>query len=116
MSLLVGLTGGMGAGKTLASSFFQELGAYIIDADLICRKLVESGQPALKEIAEKDKVPGVKFGTVATENSGINFSTSLGIRSVPTTHIFHKGKILGTQAGFIPENEFISFVKKTAKV
>ena len=72
--------------------------------------------PVLKEIAEKDKVPGVKFGTVATENSGLNFSTSLGIRSVPTTHIFHKGKILGTQAGFVPENEFISFVKKTAKV
>ncbi len=52
MSLLVGLTGGMGSGKTLASSFFHELGAYIIDADLICRKLVEPGQPALREIAD----------------------------------------------------------------
>ena len=52
MSLLVGLTGGMGSGKTLASSFFHELGAYIIDADIICRKLVEPGQPALKEITD----------------------------------------------------------------
>ena len=42
----------MGSGKTLASSFFHELGAYIIDADIICRKLVEPGQPALKEITD----------------------------------------------------------------
>ena len=52
MSLLVGLTGGMGTGKTLAASIFKELGAHILDADLICRKLVEPGQPALKEISE----------------------------------------------------------------
>ena len=52
MSLLVGLTGGMGTGKTLVASIFKELGAHILDADLICRKLVEPGQPALKEISE----------------------------------------------------------------
>ena len=52
MSLLVGLTGGIGTGKTLAASIFKELGAHILDADLICRKLVESGQPALKEISD----------------------------------------------------------------
>ena len=52
LSLLVGLTGGMGSGKTLAASFFKDLGAFILDADLICRKLVEPGQPALKEIED----------------------------------------------------------------
>ena len=52
MSLLVGLTGGMGSGKSLSASIFKELGAQILDADLICRKLVEPGQPALKEISE----------------------------------------------------------------
>jgi thioredoxin-like negative regulator of GroEL len=72
--------------------------------------------PVLEEIATNDKVPGVKFGTVATEDSGINFSSSLGIRSVPTTHIFHKGKIIGTHMGFVPEKDFISFVKQTAKI
>ena len=50
MSLLVGLTGGMGSGKTLSASFFKDLGAFILDADLICRKLVEPGQAAWKEI------------------------------------------------------------------
>ena len=52
LSILIGLTGGMGTGKTLAASIFKELGAHILDADLICRKLVEPGQPALKEISE----------------------------------------------------------------
>jgi len=63
LSLLVGLTGGMGSGKTLASFFFHELGAYIIDADLVCRKLVERGQPALKEIADS-------FGEFIIDKSG----------------------------------------------
>ena len=53
MSLLVGITGGMGSGKTLAASIFHECGAHILDADAICRKLVEVGQPALKEISER---------------------------------------------------------------
>ena len=50
LSLLVGLTGGIGSGKTLSASFFKDLGAFILDADLICRKLVEPGQAAWKEI------------------------------------------------------------------
>ena len=50
MSLLVGLTGGIGSGKSLAASFFKELGAHIIDADQLSRDLVHPGQTALKEI------------------------------------------------------------------
>jgi dephospho-CoA kinase len=52
LSLLVGLTGGMGSGKTLTASFFKELGAFVLDADLICRNLVEPEQPACREISE----------------------------------------------------------------
>lgn len=50
MSLLVGLTGGIGSGKSLAAKFFAEQGAHIIDADQLSRELVQPGQPALKEI------------------------------------------------------------------
>ena len=50
MSVLVGLTGCMVAGKTLAASFFLEQGAYIIDADEICHQLVKPGKAAWKEI------------------------------------------------------------------
>ncbi|PIP72087.1 MAG: dephospho-CoA kinase [Nitrospinae bacterium CG22_combo_CG10-13_8_21_14_all_47_10] len=50
VSLLVGLTGGIGSGKSLAAKFFAEQGAHIIDADQLSRELVQPGQPALKEI------------------------------------------------------------------
>jgi dephospho-CoA kinase len=53
MSILIGLTGNIGSGKSLAASYFKELGAYIIDADLIGRQLVAPHQPAWKEIVDK---------------------------------------------------------------
>ena len=52
MSLLVGLTGGIGSGKSLAARFFKEEGAYIIDADELSKDLVQPGKPALKEIVD----------------------------------------------------------------
>jgi len=50
MSILVGLTGGMGSGKSLAASYFKELGAYIIHADLLSQQLAVPHQPAWEEI------------------------------------------------------------------
>ncbi|MFT5132036.1 MAG: dephospho-CoA kinase [Gammaproteobacteria bacterium] len=46
----VGLTGGIGSGKTSATDIFSELGVPIIDADAISREVVQSGQPAFEEI------------------------------------------------------------------
>ena len=51
--LRIGLTGGIGSGKTAASDHFARLGAEVIDTDLLSRDLVEPGQPALKEIVGK---------------------------------------------------------------
>jgi dephospho-CoA kinase len=48
--LVVGLTGGIGSGKTTVANGFGKLGVPLIDADLIARELVEPGQPALEEI------------------------------------------------------------------
>ena len=48
--LKVGLTGGIGSGKSTAAQRFEELGVPIIDADVIARNVVEPGKPALKEI------------------------------------------------------------------
>ena len=53
MSILIGLTGNIGSGKSLAASYFKELGTYIIDADLISRQLVVPHQPVWEEIVEK---------------------------------------------------------------
>ncbi len=52
MAILAGLTGTIGSGKTLAASFFQELGAHVIDADALARMLVCPGEPALGEIVQ----------------------------------------------------------------
>ncbi len=48
--LVVGLTGGIGSGKSTVANMFTELGVPVIDTDVIARQLVEPGQPALKEI------------------------------------------------------------------
>ena len=50
--LRIGLTGGIGSGKTAASDHFARLGAEVIDTDLLSRELVEPGQAALKEIVD----------------------------------------------------------------
>lgn len=48
--LRIGLTGGIGSGKGEVSRLFAERGATVIDTDIIARKLVEPGQPALQDI------------------------------------------------------------------
>lgn len=49
--LTLGLTGGIGSGKSVAADRFQSLGAQVVDADLIAREVVEPGEPALEAIA-----------------------------------------------------------------
>jgi len=51
--LLVGLTGGIGAGKSTVSSLLAELGACIVDADEIARQLQSAGSPVLAAMAER---------------------------------------------------------------
>ena len=48
--LVVGLTGGIGSGKTTVANGFSALGVPVIDTDQLARELVEPGQPALDEI------------------------------------------------------------------
>ncbi len=48
--LVVGLTGGIGSGKTTVANGFSALGIPVIDADQIAHDLVAPGQPALEEI------------------------------------------------------------------
>lgn len=50
--ITIGLTGGIGSGKTTVTNMLAELGAIIIDADIIAREVVAPGQPALKEIVQ----------------------------------------------------------------
>ena len=48
--LIIGLTGGIGSGKSVASDKFASLGITVVDADVASRTVVEPGMPALQEI------------------------------------------------------------------
>jgi dephospho-CoA kinase len=49
----VGLTGGIGSGKSTVATALRDLGAHVIDADVIAREVVEPGTPTLARIAER---------------------------------------------------------------
>jgi dephospho-CoA kinase len=51
--LLVGLTGGIGAGKSTVAELLAQRGAVIVDADQVARAVVEPGQPALTKLVER---------------------------------------------------------------
>lgn len=53
MGYIIGLTGGIASGKSFVSEMLKELGAQIIDADLISRQVVEPGKPAWKKIVKE---------------------------------------------------------------
>ena len=48
---LIGLTGGIGSGKSTVAQLLEEQGWVLVDADRIARDIVEPGQPALGELA-----------------------------------------------------------------
>jgi dephospho-CoA kinase len=51
--LVVGVTGGIGSGKTAATDFLAELGITVVDADLAARVIMEPGRPALAAVVER---------------------------------------------------------------
>lgn len=50
MRLIIGLTGGIGSGKSTVAKEFIDLGIEVIDADKVAREVVEPGKPALTQI------------------------------------------------------------------
>ena len=61
--LVIGLTGGIGSGKSTVAEMFAALGVPVIDMDHIARQIVEPGQPALTQITRE-------FGTRILDNKG----------------------------------------------
>lgn len=53
MSLVIGLTGSIGTGKSTVSKMFKELNIAVIDADLIAKEVVEVNKPAYLEIVKE---------------------------------------------------------------
>ena len=50
--MIIGLTGGIGSGKTAVSDSFEALGIDVVDADLASRVVVQKGKPCLLKIAQ----------------------------------------------------------------
>jgi dephospho-CoA kinase len=50
---MIGLTGGIGSGKSTVAGLLAERGAVVIDADLIARQVVEPGSPVLEQLVER---------------------------------------------------------------
>lgn len=63
MALLVGLTGGIGSGKSTVAGLFSALGVPCLDADDVARAVVLPGTPALKAIVKR-------FGTSVVDAQG----------------------------------------------
>lgn len=61
--LRVGLTGGIGAGKSTVARRLEELGAVVTDADAVAREVMEPGEPTLAAVAER-------FGTHLLREDG----------------------------------------------
>ncbi len=71
MTLIVGLTGGIGSGKSTVARMLAKLGAEVIDADAIARELVRPGTPILAAI-------GRRFGPQFIDDSGALRRKELG--------------------------------------
>ncbi|WP_297821044.1 dephospho-CoA kinase [uncultured Paraglaciecola sp.] len=67
---VVGISGGIGSGKTTVTDLFAKYGIEVIDADVIAREVVEPGSPALKAIVHK-------FGQFVLNESGGSSSGTL---------------------------------------
>ena len=50
--MIVGLTGGIGSGKSAAASFFKNEGISVIDADHVAKEVVEKDTPGFKKVVE----------------------------------------------------------------
>ena len=58
MTCIMGLTGGIGTGKSTVTKILNELGATTIDADAIVHELQAPGQPMLRTLAEEAGASG----------------------------------------------------------
>jgi dephospho-CoA kinase len=71
--LRVGLTGGIGSGKSTVARLLAERGAFVVDADTLAREVVEPGTPGLAEVV-------LAFGPDVLDTTGALDRTALGRR------------------------------------
>jgi len=68
--LIVGLTGGIGAGKSTVANMFAQLGALTIDADQLARQAIEKGSPGFDEVVATFGVEILNDGVIDRQRLG----------------------------------------------
>ncbi len=101
--LLLGITGGVATGKTTVVDMLAELGAAVIDFDILARQVVEPGKPAWKEIVSY-------FGEqVLQENRGLD-------RKKLSRIVFQDRQKRKKLEGFIHPRTLEEFIKQVADI
>lgn len=85
---VIGLTGGIGCGKSTVTHYLETYHVPVIDADQIAREVVEQGQPALKQIVDH-------FGQSVLDEAGDLNRSALG------TLVFNDAVALSVLEGFL---------------
>ena len=62
--MIIGLTGGIGSGKSAAANFFQNEGVNVIDADGLAREVIEKNTPGFERIVDY-------FGSKIIDSNGL---------------------------------------------
>ncbi|MGQ9824175.1 MAG: dephospho-CoA kinase [Desulfotomaculales bacterium] len=101
--LVVGLTGGIAAGKSTVAKMFKELGAYVIDYDALSREAVQPGTPAWQEIV-------TYFGEEILKKDGTLDREKLG------RLVFHDPEKLRTLNGIIHPEVFREGEKQATEI
>lgn len=108
--LKIGLTGGIGSGKSTVAALLAEAGLEIVDADRIAREVVEPGRPALAELAEAfgadilnadgtlDRGELARRAFVDAEHTGLLNSITHPRISAETARRFAAAEAAGTRA------------------
>jgi dephospho-CoA kinase len=71
MTVRIGVTGPIGCGKTTVAAWLRDLGAVVVDADVLAREVVEPGEPALEAVVHR-------FGRAVVQADGSLDRAALG--------------------------------------
>jgi dephospho-CoA kinase len=109
--LLVGLTGGIGSGKSTVAALLAERGALVVDADELARAAIAPGTPGAARVAER--FPGVVGADGAVDRTGLAevvFADAVARRDLEAIVHPEVRRLLGERVAAAPVDAIVVFV------